>query len=229
MKYVIIGLGVFGASLAKKLTESGNEVIGVDNIMSKVDALREAITHTICLDSTDPQAVTNLPLADTDVVIVCIGENEGANIMTTALMKKMKAKRLISRAVSLLHETVLEAMGVDEIVHPEEETANRWSKKLNITGVVDSFQLTGDHNIIEATVPTQYVSKSLQELNLQEKYNVVVLTTMRVTEEKNDLGSIKKTGEINKVANANTILNKHDILVLYGNMSDIRKLLEDGE
>ncbi|PIB35451.1 potassium transporter TrkA [Reichenbachiella sp. 5M10] len=229
MKYVIIGLGVFGSSLAEKLTQSGNEVIGVDNVMNKVDALRETITHTICLDSTDPQAVTNLPLADTDVVIVCIGENEGANIMTTALMKKLKVKRLISRAVSMLHETVLEAMGVDEIVHPEEETANRWSRKLNITGVVDSFQLSGDYNIIEANVPTKYIGKSLQELGLQEKYDVVVMTTMTVKQEDTELGTPRKTGKISKVANANTVLHKHDILVLYGYINDIRKLLDNGE
>lgn len=153
MKYIIIGLGNFGASLAQKLTSLGHEVIGVDNQMSKVEALKEKITHTICLDTTDEQAVGHLPLKECDVVMVCIGEDEGANILTTALMKQSEVKRLISRAVSPLHQTILEAMQVDEIVHPEEETAERWAKKLNIKGVVDSFELTGEFSIIEADIP----------------------------------------------------------------------------
>ena len=150
MKFIIIGLGNFGSSLAQKLTNSGHEVIGVDSKMSKVESLKEKITHAICLDSTDVNAVKHLPLEDSDIVMVCIGEDEGASILTTALMKQLNVKRLISRAVSPLHQTILEAMQVDEIVHPEEETAERWAKKLNIRGVVDSFELTGEYNIIES-------------------------------------------------------------------------------
>ncbi len=136
MKFIIIGLGSFGASIAMKLTEMGHEVIGVDKSMDKVDALKESITHTICLDSTDAQAVSHLPLKDSNVVFMCIGENEGANIMATAVIKQAGVKRLISRALSPLHETVLQAMGVEEIVHPEEVTAERWAKKLNSEGVM---------------------------------------------------------------------------------------------
>ena len=81
MKYIVIGLGVFGASIAEKLTEMGNEVIGVDISMSKVEAIKEKITHAISLDATDIEAVKNLPLEDTDIVIIGIGEDKGANIL----------------------------------------------------------------------------------------------------------------------------------------------------
>ena len=125
MKFIIIGLGHFGASLGERLTSMGHEVIGVDKHMDKVDALKNRLTHVVCLDSTDSVAINNLPLANTDIFIVCIGENEGENLMTTALLKKMQVKRLISRSVSTLHENVLEAMGITEIVRPEIETADR--------------------------------------------------------------------------------------------------------
>ena len=128
MKYIIFGLGTFGASLAQKLTEQGNEVIGVDLSMAKVDALKEKISHTICMDATDQYTVMGLPLKETDVVIVAIGENQGANIITTAILKNLNVKRLISRAINPIHENVLHAIGIDEIVHPEEETAVRWAK-----------------------------------------------------------------------------------------------------
>lgn len=226
MKHIIIGLGSFGASLAIKLTATGHEVIGVDKDMSKVDSLKESITHTICLDATDAQAVTHLPLHDTDVVIVCIGENEGANIMATAVIKQAGVKRLISRALSPLHETVLQAIGVDEIVHPEEETAERWAKKLNLEGILDSFDLGGNYAIVEAKVPAKYVGKTIAEIGFRRNYNVVVLTTIKVTEEKSILGSRKRVNQVQGVASPSTILLEDDIIVMYGGKKDLESLLK---
>lgn len=229
MKYIIIGLGNFGASLAEKLTGMGNEVIGVDINMSKVEMIKDKITHAVSLDSTDVVAVSNLPLKDTDVVIVGIGEDKGANIMATALMKQLNVKRLISRAVSPLQQTVLEAMGIEEIIHPEEETAERWSKKLNLHGVVDSFELDRHFSIVETTVPKEFHSRTLQEIGLRKKYNVIVLTTIKLTQEKNSLGSWKNVSNVQDVASAQTKLHHNDIMVLYGNINDIKKLLKDKE
>lgn len=228
MKFIIIGLGTFGSSLAQKLTSMGHEVIGVDSKLSKVESHKESITHTICLDSTDLMAVKHLPLEDSDIVVVCIGEDEGASILTTALMKQLKVKRLISRAVSPLHETILEAMEVDEIVHPEEETAERWAKKLNIKGVIDSFELSGDYNIIEARVPEHFVGKTLEELGVRRNYNVIVLTTIKPVEVKNILGLTRKVLKVQEIASAKTILDDKDIMVLYGRMKDIKNFLNEG-
>lgn len=227
MKFIIIGLGNFGASLAQKLTLSGHEVIGVDSKMSKVESLKEKITHTICLDSTDQQAVKHLPLKDTDVVLVCIGEDEGASLLTTALMKQFKVKRLISRAVSPLHEMILEAMQVEEIVHPEEETAERWAKKLNISGVVDSFDLTQEHHIIEAIVPKQFIGKTIGELGVRKNFNVIVLTTIKTVAERNLIGIARTINKVQEVGNAKTLLEEGDIMVLYGRMKDIKHFLKE--
>jgi trk system potassium uptake protein TrkA len=225
MKYIIIGLGSFGASLAMKLTELGHEVIGVDTNMSKVDALKESITHTMCLDACDSQAVTYLPLKDAHVVVVAIGENEGANIMATAVIKQVGVKRLISRALSPIHETVLQAMGVDEIVHPEEETAERWAKKLNLEGVLDSFDLGKDYAIVEAIVPEKYVGLTVAEVGFRRNYNLVMLTTMTITEESSAIGARRRVTNVQGVASPSTILNSQDILVVYGNKKDVEKML----
>ena len=112
MKYIIIGLGNFGSSLAMKLTNQGNEVIGVDNSLSKVEAMKDRISYTICMDATDQYTMTGLPMKDSDIVIVAIGEDQGANIMATAILKNMNVKRLISRAINPMHENVLRAMGI---------------------------------------------------------------------------------------------------------------------
>ena len=92
MKYIIVGLGSFGSSLSQKLTAQGNEVIGIDTSMDKIDFLKEKISHTICMDATDEFTVSGLPLADTDIVIVSIGEDQGANIMATAIFKNLQVK-----------------------------------------------------------------------------------------------------------------------------------------
>jgi trk system potassium uptake protein TrkA len=226
MKYIIIGLGNFGASLAQKLTEQGNEVIGIDNSMTKVDVYKEKISHTICMDATDEFTVSGLPLKDTDIVLVAIGEDQGANIMTTALLKNLEVKRLISRAINPLHEKVLQAIGVDEIVHPEEETAERWAKKLCLNNVVDSFELNDDYSIIEAKVPTDYVGKTVREVGFRRQFNLLVLTTIKKVEVKSILGKTKTETQIQGVASADKVLENDDILVLYGSNKDLQIFLK---
>lgn len=223
MKYIIVGLGNFGASLAKKLTSQGNEVIGIDNNMTKVDSYKEKITHTICMDSTDEFTVSGLPLDETDVVIVAIGEDKGSNVMTTALFKNLQVKRLISRAIDPLHEKVLTAIGVDEIVHPEEETAERWAKKLCMENVVDSFELSDNYSIIEISIPKKYVGKSILEIQLRKNYNILALTTIKKTEVKSVVGKSWNEDRVQGVASPDTILEENDILVIYGENKDLKR------
>lgn len=225
MKYIIIGIGNFGKSLAEKLTQMGHEVIAVDSDMRKVEGIKNVVTHAVCLDSTDPMAVGNLPLQEADMVVVAIGENEGANILVTALMKQLKVKRLVSRSDSPLHETILEAMQVDEIVKPEEESAERWARVFDMKGVWESFSI-GDFNIIQAAVPERFAGKTLGELAFRQSYNVNVLSVTKTKKTKNLLGLTKKENVMQYMAVAETLLEKDDSFVLYGKIKDIEKVLK---
>ena len=111
MKCIIIGLGNFGMALAQRLTAMGYEVIGVDKDIDKVNAYKDSIKNTICLNLNNEQAARNLPLKDADLNIVSLGKDAGASILTVAILKQNGAKRIIVRAISTLHKTVLEAMG----------------------------------------------------------------------------------------------------------------------
>lgn len=222
MKYIVFGLGNFGSSLCTTLTSMGHEVIGVDKRMEKVESFKDVITHTICLDSTDVQAVSSLPLSDADVVIVAIGEDEGASIMTTALLKQLQVKRIIGRAVSTLQTTVMKAMGVHEITRPEQNSAVRLAKRLNFKGVVDSFEISDKHNIIEIKCPAKYVGKTLSEAEFRKNYNITVLTTI-----KEDARNGQK--KISGVATAETLLEEDDILVIFGELTDLKNMLDDCE
>ena len=227
MKYIIIGLGKFGAALAEKLSEMGNEVIGVDLQMSRIDALKDKLTHTINLDATDPDAVENLPLNDADTVIIAIGEDTGANILVAALMKKKKVKHLIGRVVDPLQKTVLEAMGINEVIHPEAEAAERWAKKLNLEGVVDSFELDSNYSIVETEIPEEYHDKTIEELAINEEFDIIILAIMSVEGDTNEMGAEKDRKTVQGVAKADTVLYKDDIMVLYGSNDNIRKLLDE--
>lgn len=227
MKYIVLGLGHFGTSLATLLTELGHEVIAADKNMAIVEQLKDRITHTVCLDTTDREAVTSLPLKESDAVIVAIGEDEGASLLTTALIKQLDVKRIIGRVVSDLQKTVLEAMQIDEYIMPEEEAAERLAMRLDNIDIVDSFKVSDKYSIIETVVPNKYIGMTLKEANLTNKYKIIVLTTLK-TMEHSKRGNVKQWKEASGIAHSDTLLEEKDILVLFGEISDIKRLIEQG-
>lgn len=226
MQFIIFGLGNFGLSLALKLTKIGHEVIGVDKSLDKIELVRDRITHAVSLDSTNMQAVSTLPIRNADAVIIAIGENEGASIMTTALIKQLKPKRIISRSISTLQETVLESMGITEIVHPEEDSAERLALRLDMKGVVESFSISDQYSIVEVKTPLRYIGKTLLDANLRSRYGLNVLTIMRTEEKTNLLGISRKKQSVIGVLQPDTKLLQDDILVIFGNKEAIQKFMD---
>ena len=228
MKYIVLGLGHFGRSLGVHLTELGHEVIGADKSLNIVEQLKDKITHTVCLDTTDREAVSSLPLKDAHAVIVAIGEDEGASLMTVALLKQLKVKRIIGRIVSDLQKTVLEAMEINEYIMPEEEAAERLAMRLDNIDIVDSFKVSDRYSIVETKVPQRYIGMTLREANLTNLYKIIVLTTVKITETKKD-GITKEQKEASGIATSETKMAEGDILVVFGELSDINKLIQKGE
>ena len=227
MKYIVVGLGNFGLSLAEKLTKLGNEVIGVDNSMAKVEGVKEKISYAICLDATDEFTMAGLPWKDTDIVIISIGEDTGANIMATAMVKKLHPHRIISRAITPIHETILEAMGVETIIHPEDESAERWAKKLSLKGMVDSFELSINYSIAEIAIPDQLVGKTIEQVGFRQNYNLVCVTIIKKIADKNLFGKVKRINQIQGVVTTDTVLENADILVIYGENDDIKRFIKN--
>lgn len=229
MKFIIVGMGNFGAYLAARLTDKGHEVIGVDSNMSKIEAVKDKVTHTICMNATDRQAVRNLPIKDTDVVLIAIGEDMGASIMATAVFKELHAKRIISRAITHTHETVIKAIGIDEIIHPEEETAERLAKKLEMKGVIDSFDISDGYNIVEVNAPSQFIGKTIGETDVRNRFNVNILTIIKVRNRANLFGNMQERQKVLGVVSGQTIIEENDILVLFGDIKDIQRILDLNE
>lgn len=227
MKFIVFGLGIFGKSVAIRLTELGHEVIAVDKNPQRVEQLKEKITHTVCMDSTDREAVLSLPMRDADAVIVAIGEDEASSLLTTALLKQLKIKRIIGRVVSDLQKTVLEAMQIDDYVLPEEESAEKLAIRLSNTGVVDSFTVSEKYSIIEIKVPEKYIGKTLEEVDFTNRYQVIVLTTLSVTKKSHNDGFTTLSKKAKGLATPETVLNENDIIVLFGEMKDIMRLMNN--
>ncbi len=224
MKFIVFGLGHFGKALAIRLTELGHEVIGIDNDMKKVEKFKDKITHTVCLNATDRDAVGSLPLKDANAVIVAIGEDEASSLMATAVLKQFDIKRILTRAVSDLQKTVLEAMKIDEFIMPEEESAERLAVRLVNLNIVDSFKISENYSIIETKVPEQYVGKTLAEANFTNEFKVIILTTIK-TNEVESKGVKKTIKEASGIATSGTRLEANDLLVIFGEMENINKLL----
>lgn len=228
MKYIVLGLGHFGRSLAIHLTEQGHEVIAVDKNLTIVEQLKDKITHTVCMDTTDREAMTSLPLKDSDAVIVAIGEDEGASLLTTALLKQLNVRRIIGRVVSELQKTVLQAMQIDEYIMPEEEAAERLAMRLDNVDIIDSFKVSDRYSIVETRVPDKYVGMTLKDANLTNTYKVIVLTTVK-SYDKQVKGKTVLYKEASGIASSDTVLAQHDLLVLFGELSDIQRLIQKSE
>ena len=229
MKVAIFGLGNFGRSLAVKLTQMGHEVIAIDHDMAKVENIKNEVSLAVCLESNDPIAVSTLPLNDVDAAVVAIGEDEGANIMTTALLVNLKVKRVISRAINPLHEMVLNSMGVTEVMHPEEKAAEGLARKLNLRRLVDQFELPGGFTIAEIVVPDRFVGKPLNRIEELTKRQLGLVTVLRKESEKSFMGRRSiKLGALG-VMDPDFIPQKGDILVLFGTKDEVGRFTGEND
>lgn len=225
MKYIIVGMGNFGGYLSMRLTDLGHEVIGVDNSENRIDLIKDKITHAVTMNATDTQAVKNLPLKDCDVVIIAIGEDVGASIMSTAIFKQLNVKRIIARAINDLHETVIRSIGVDEIIHPEEETADRLSKRLQMKGVMDSLEISDEYNIVEVKLPKRYEGMKVSEADIRKEFFLNILTIIKLEDKINMLGIKTQEKKVIGVITPEYTLEENDILLLFGKIKNIQEFL----
>jgi trk system potassium uptake protein len=226
MKYIIVGLGNFGSSLALKLVEGGHEVIGVDNNESYINLYKDKLTHSLKMDSTSELAVGQLPLTDADAVIICIGEDSGAAITAAALFKKYAPKcRIVARYTSEIQRTIFEAMGITEIVNPEAEFADNFANRLTISGNINTYLLDGKYEIAEFTVPESYVGKSVQKVDIVTQWEVSLITIIRHSKRKNFLGREVYENKVLGVISGSTLFEESDTLLLFGKIKDLENMM----
>jgi len=226
MKYIVIGLGYFGSKLASNLTAMGHEVIGVDNHSARLDELKDSITSVLKLDATNINAVKSLPLNDTDAVIVAIGEDVGASILTLSILKNLQVKRIIGRAINQIHQNILNQIGIDEIVLPLEEAAGHVSSMLQLKNTLRLIEISDDYAIVETFVPEKYIGHSLETINIENRFNLKIVAVKTPPEEGMLTSIFRRDYKINLSYNTTFLLREKEILVLAGKIVDIKKFIE---
>ena len=226
MKYIVIGLGYFGSNLASNLTTMGHEVIGIDNHSARLDELKDSITTVMKMDSTSINAIKSLPLNDTDAVIVTIGEDVGASILTLSILKNLKVKRIIGRAINQLHQNILNQIGIEEVVLPLEESAKHVSSMLQIKDTIRLTEINDEYAIAEILVPKKYVCHCLETVDIENRFDLK-LVAVKTPPAEGLLSSIfRRDYKVDLSYNATFLLRENDILVLAGKITEIKKFIE---
>jgi len=226
MKYIIIGLGYFGSKLASNLTSMGHEVIGVDNHYERLDELKNSITTVMKMDATNINAVKSLPLDDADAVIVAIGEDVGSSILTASILKNLKVKRIIGRAISQVHQNILNQIGIEEVVLPLEDSAAHVASMLQLKNTLRLVELNDDYAVAEIIVPLKYNGHALDTISISERFNLK-LVAVKIAPKEGWFASIfRKNFRVDMTYDPYSPLGEKDVLVVAGKIIDIKKFTE---
>ncbi|MEG1650133.1 MAG: NAD-binding protein, partial [Rikenellaceae bacterium] len=172
MKIIIIGLGSYGSVLATELSNLGHQVIGADENEQNIEDVKDKITTSLCLNTTDKMNLALLPITEVDLVVVAIGENFSSSVKTVALLKELKAKQIFARAINQIHKSVLSALGVDKILSPEIESATLTAKIIDFQTVENSFIVDKEHCILKFAVPENIAGIKFKDLELEKIYHI---------------------------------------------------------
>jgi trk system potassium uptake protein TrkA len=212
-QFAVIGLGRFGTSMALTLARMGYDVLAVDTNEEKVNNIIEYVTHAVQVDAMDEQALKSLGIRNFDVVIVAIGQDIQANILTTVMLKELGVKKVVSKAVTDLHGKVLERIGADKVVFPERDMGVRVAHALVSKNILDQINISPDYSIIELISPTELANKTLGQGNIRGKYGVTVL-------------AIRRGNDVIISPGAQHLVKEGDVLVVVGRNEKL-KTLED--
>ena len=222
MKYLIIGLGIYGANLARDLTEMGHEVIGADDCQSNIESLKNYISTVYLIDSTEENQLAVLPLLNVDLVIVAIGENFGASIKTVALLKKAGVKHIYARAIDTLHEAILQSFEIDRIITPEQRAAEDLTHELELGSEVTTLKVDADNVVVNFAVQDYILGLTYADLStkLANDYGLTLVAVSRPTETTNILG-IKRLTLKPLTDQAAATATHGDIITIFGNRKKI--------
>ena len=224
-QYAVIGLGRFGASVAISLAEKGQQVLAIDSNEELVHDVMESVTKAVCLDAVDEKAARAVGLQNVDVAVCGVGTNVEASILITLLLKDFGIPVIICKAVSSAHKKVLEKIGATKVILPEKDTGERVAETLVSLSdtVLDRIGLSGGASIIEFVPPKEFIGKSLRELDMRASYGVNVIA-MKKKVERTPGGEVLEEENINVTPQADDIIGKKDILIIFGENERIEEM-----
>ncbi|MBN2161772.1 MAG: TrkA family potassium uptake protein [Pontiellaceae bacterium] len=179
-QFLIIGLGQFGMSLARTLSEKGVEVLAVDRRRNLVEEAASFVAEAVTMDATDETELARLEPRRRDAAVCAIGEDSReASIMCTALLRQMGAPLVIARANDKMHQRILQMVGAHQVINPEQEFGRRFANRLLYRDVVVDTSLGEDLLLTEIRILPDMVGKTLIELALPKKFGIMVVGIRR--------------------------------------------------
>ena len=209
--YVVVGLGRFGAEVARQLHELGCEVLAMDLRDDLVQDVANNVTHAVVSDGQDKEVLKALGVRDFDCAVIAIGDNLAASVLVTMNMKELGIRHIVCKAHDDTHRRVLEKLGADRVVIPEKETAARLARSLSSPNVLDYIELSDDYGIVEVPAPKSWQGKSLKDLNIRAKLGVNII-------------AIRRGGGINVSPAAEFAFESDDVVVVLGDSAALDAL-----
>lgn len=173
--YVVIGLGRFGSSIARQLCALGAEVLALDVRSDLVQQVANDVTHAVVGDAQDKEVLRALGVGHFDCAVIAIGDDLAASVLTTMNLKELEVPYVVCKAHDETHRRVLEKLGVDRVVIPEQEHAQRLARSLYSHNVLDYIELSEEYGILEVPAPKSWIGKTLKELNVRAKLGVNII------------------------------------------------------
>ncbi len=211
-EHVVIGLGIFGRTVALDLTRLGQSVVAIDLDRDTVQREGESFGAVVCADATDEAVLRELGLQRAACVVVAIGaEGREASILVTALLRQIGVTRIVARAVSDLHARVLLAVGAHEVVNPEAEMAARLARRLAQPGVLERLELGSEAQLAELLAPAAFVGRTLVELDVRRRHGVSVV-------------ALRRAGAVRATVDGAERLEAGDVMVVIGAPAAVTRL-----
>jgi len=214
----VIGLGRFGLHLAKSLVKMNCEVIVIDEDENKVNEIRDHVHHAIIANAKNFNELSSVISPEVDEAIIAFGGSLDSSILSALHLKKIGLKSIRAKAYDEDHAHILKLIGVNEIVFPENDTAERLAARMTMPNYLDFLPITEDYRVVELAVPKSFFGKTLAELQLRNKFNVLVLGIKN-----------SKTDEIRFMPGGNFELEVGHIFVVVGQTDDLNKLSKSTE
>lgn len=208
-QFAVIGLGRFGSSVVKTIYNFGFEVMAIDSSEQRVQNIINDVKHGVQVNATDEEALKALHIRDYDVVVVAIGQDIQASILTTLILKDMGVKNIIVKAQNDLHGKVLQKIGADKVIYPERDMGHRLAHHLISPNILDFIELSENYSIVEVQASEQMIGKSLSSLHIRAKYGCNVI-------------AIKSKDNMNIAPRAEDVVEANDVLVIVGDNDHIK-------
>ena len=209
--YAVIGLGRFGSALARQLCKLGAEVLALDVKGDYVQQIANDVTHAVVGDAQDKEVLRALGVRNLDCAVIAIGDNLAASVLITMNLKALGVPYIVCKAHDETHRKVLEKLGVDRVVIPEHEYAQRLTRTLNSHNVLDYIELSEDFGILDVPAPKSWIGKSLRELNVRAKLGVTII-------------AVENGGKTNVSPTADYAVGEGDTLVMLGDNVALEKV-----